>query len=148
MAWSNGLIRGMINVQNSQTQQMQGWLKGNAGLAGTSTNCYTEEASVLENLLPTALSIDTSASTAGTIQTGADCTPAGQTLKLKWNMFVSEWGGYTVDGCDGVNPKLKLTAGTTYTFDQSDASNWCARVAPSSRQCHQCMHQCALLSPD
>ena len=84
----------------------------------------------------------------GTIQTGADCTPAGQTLKLKWNMFVSEWGGYTVDGCDGVNPKLKLAAGTTYTFDQSDASNWCARVALSSRQCHQCMHQCALLSPD
>ena len=66
----------------------------------------------------------------GAIPTGADCTPAGQTLKLKWNMFVSEWGGYTVDGCDGVNPKLKLTAGTTYTFDQSDASNWYARAAP------------------
>ena len=40
MAWANGLIRGIINVQNSQIQQMQGWLDANAGLAGTSTNCY------------------------------------------------------------------------------------------------------------
>ena len=69
----------------------------------------------------------------GAITTGAECTPTptDTTLKLKWNPFVSEWGGYTVDGCDGVNPKLKLTAGTTYTFDQSDATNWCARNAPT-----------------
>ena len=121
-------------MQNSQIQQMQGWLDANAGLAGASTNCYAEEATVLENVLPTDLSIDTSASTAGTIQTGVECTPTDTTLKLKWNMFVSEWGGYTVDGCDGVNPKLKLAAGTTYTFDQSDASNWCARNSSSQYQ--------------
>ena len=46
------------------------------------------------------------------------------TITLKWNEFASEWGMYTVDGCEGVGPKLKLTAGTVYTFDQSDASNW------------------------
>jgi hypothetical protein len=40
MVWANGLIRGIINVQNFQIQQMQGWLDANAGLAGTSTNCY------------------------------------------------------------------------------------------------------------
>ena len=70
----------------------------------------------------------------GAITTGTECTPTGTTLKLKWNPFVSEWGGYTVDGCDGVNPKLKLTAGTTYTFDQSDATNWCARHSSSQYQ--------------
>ena len=70
----------------------------------------------------------------GAITTGAECTPTGETLKLKWNPFVSEWGGYTVDGCNGVNPKLKLTAGTTYTFDQSDATNWCARHSSSQYQ--------------
>ena len=43
---------------------------------------------------------------------------------MKWNMFNSEWGGYEIVGCTGVNPKLTLAAGTTYTFDQSDASNW------------------------
>ena len=48
------------------------------------------------------------------------------TISLKWNSFASEWGAYEVTGCTGVNPKLQLTAGTTYTFDQSDASNWCA----------------------
>ena len=46
------------------------------------------------------------------------------TISLKWNAFASEWGAYEVTGCTGVNPKLQLTAGTVYTFDQSDATNW------------------------
>jgi len=62
--------------------------------------------------------------TAGTITTGKACTPTGTTINLKWNEHASEWGAYTVDGCDGVNPKLQLAAGATYTFDQSDATNW------------------------
>ena len=65
------------------------------------------------------------------ITSGKACTPTGATLKMKWNAYASESGAYTIDGCDGVNPKLKLTAGTTYTFDQSDATNWCARNAPT-----------------
>ena len=60
------------------------------------------------------------------ITSGKACTPTSATLKMKWNAYASEWGAYTIDGCDGVNPKLSLTAGTTYTLDQSDASNWCA----------------------
>ena len=60
------------------------------------------------------------------IVTGQSCTPAGTTLALKWNSYASEWGAYEITGCTGVNPKLSLAAGTTYTFDQSDASNWCA----------------------
>jgi hypothetical protein len=40
MAWANGLIRNIINVQNFQIQQMQAWLDANPTLAGTSTNCY------------------------------------------------------------------------------------------------------------
>ena len=60
------------------------------------------------------------------ITSGKACTPTSATLKMKWNAYASEWGAYTIDGCDGVNPKLTLTAGTTYTLDQSDASNWCA----------------------
>ena len=54
------------------------------------------------------------------------CIPASTTLALKWNSYASEWGAYEITGCAGVNPKLTLAAGTTYTFDQSDASNWCA----------------------
>jgi len=56
--------------------------------------------------------------------TGTACTPTATTLKMKWNAYASEWGAYEITGCTGVNPKLSLTAGTTYTFDQSDASNW------------------------
>lgn len=55
---------------------------------------------------------------------GIDCKPDGTVLKLKWNQFASELGLYEVDGCAGVSPKLHLQAGVTYTFDQSDASNW------------------------
>ena len=65
-----------------------------------------------------------SATPMGAIETGTECTPSSTTLALKWNAFASEWGAYEVTGCTGVNPKLMLTAGTTYTFDQSDASNW------------------------
>ena len=60
------------------------------------------------------------------ITSGKACTPTSNTLKMKWNAYASEWGAYTIEGCDGVNPKLTLAAETTYTFDQSDASNWCA----------------------
>ena len=58
------------------------------------------------------------------IQSGVSCTPAGTNIKLKWDIYSSEWGAYTVDGCDGVNPRLQLAADAIYTFDQSDASNW------------------------
>merc|ERR1719157_297724 len=56
--------------------------------------------------------------------TGTACTPTATTLKMKWNAHASEWGAYEITGCTGVNPKLSLAAGTEYTFDQSDASNW------------------------
>ena len=41
MAWATDLAHAIINVQNSQIQQMQGWLESNANLAGTSTQCYS-----------------------------------------------------------------------------------------------------------
>merc|ERR1719424_2696455 len=59
-----------------------------------------------------------------TMETGTACSPTGTNLSMKWNAHASEWGAYEITGCDGVNPKLTLAAGTTYTFDQSDASNW------------------------
>ena len=60
----------------------------------------------------------------GHVQSGQPCMPSGTTLSMKWDPYASEWGAYTIDGCTGVNPKLMLTAGTTYTFDQSDETNW------------------------
>jgi hypothetical protein len=64
-----------------------------------------------------------SASLLGSLLSGEACTPGPQ-VELKWNAHASEWGAYTITGCDGVNPKLSIAAGTTYTFDQSHASNW------------------------
>lgn len=70
----------------------------------------------------------------GAIVTNQECDKTSatpMTIFLKWDMFSSEWGSYTVTGCTGVNPKLNLTAGTTYTFDQSDETNWCDLTNPA-----------------
>jgi len=40
--WADGLIRSIINVQNAQIQEMQGWLDSNAGLAKSSSLCYED----------------------------------------------------------------------------------------------------------
>ena len=57
--------------------------------------------------------------------TGSTCVKTDAApLKMKWNAYASEWGAYEIEGCDGVNPELSLAAGATYTFDQSDATNW------------------------
>merc|ERR1719424_1187703 len=120
MAFAEGLGRNIINVQNRQTQQMKAWLGGNAAKTGVSTQFYADS--------PIGKSLKTSVGThkvaAGTMKSGEACTPASSTLKMKWNSHASEWGAYEIDGCAGVNPKLSLVAGTTYTFDQSDDSNW------------------------
>eukprot|EP00964_Phaeocystis_antarctica_P025763 scaffold14500_cov73-Phaeocystis_antarctica.AAC.2 len=119
-AAAEGLGREIINVQNAQIQQMSGWLDGNGGLAKASSQCYAD--SPIGAVATT--SVHSHAVSPGTMQSGVPCTPATTTLAMKWNSHASEWGAYTITGCTGVNPKLTLAAGTTYTFDQSDASNW------------------------
>jgi len=64
-----------------------------------------------------------SASALGSYTSGEACA-VGTKVELKWNAHASEWGAYTITGCNGVNPKLSIAAGVEYTFDQSDASNW------------------------
>merc|ERR1719353_669477 len=124
MDWAKGLVRNIINVQNFQIMQMQGWLDANPTLAKSSTQCYESDtltADCSDSGTPVV------APTTGAIKSGVACDKTSSTpttITLKWNEFASEWGMYTVDGCEGVGPKLQLTAGTVYTFDQSDASNW------------------------
>merc|ERR1711865_744433 len=120
MAFAEGLGRNIINVQNRQTQQMTSWLEANTALTGVSTQCYAD--SPIGKAVKTSVGAHTVA--AGAMKTGVACTPAATTLKMKWNSHASEWGAYEITGCTGVNPKLSLVAGTEYTFDQSDASNW------------------------
>merc|ERR1740130_2463899 len=118
-AAAEGLGREIINVQNAQIQQMSGWLDGNGGLAKASSQCYAD--SPIGAVATT--SVHSHAVSPGTMQSGVPCTPT-TSIKMKWNAHASEWGAYSIDGCAGVNPKLSIAAGTTYTFDQSDASNW------------------------
>jgi len=119
-AAAEGLGREIINVQNAQIQGLQGWLDANGDLAKTSSQCYAD--SPIGAVATT--SVHAHPVSPGTMETGTACTPASTTLSMKWNAHASEWGAYEITGCTGVNPKLSLAAGTTYTFDQSDASNW------------------------
>jgi uncharacterized protein (DUF305 family) len=121
-AWAEGLAREIINVQNFQIQSMSGWLEANAGISGESTMCYAGTTDPI-----TSGATATPATAPAAIQTGVACdktASSATTLNLKWNPHASEWGAYEVEGCTGVNPKLSLTAGTEYTWDQSDATNW------------------------
>jgi len=59
------------------------------------------------------------------IKTNQPCDlTASTTINLKWNAFASETGLYEVDGCDGASPEIHLQSGQTYTFMQTDGSNW------------------------
>ena len=65
--------------------------------------------------------------------TGVDCDmQEASVITLKWDPYASETGLYTVDGCEGASPTLHLKAGSTYVFDQSDASNWCEEKKTST----------------
>ena len=56
MDWANGLMRDIINVQNHQIQQMQGWLEANAALAEANENCYADGVGVDAAAAPEATS--------------------------------------------------------------------------------------------
>jgi len=58
-----------------------------------------------------------------------DCTKDASgnercTFTTELNFYASEWGYYSFKECEGTNPVLQLEIGTTYTFDQTDTSNW------------------------
>jgi hypothetical protein len=56
---------------------------------------------------------------------GLDCDLSNSSvIELKWDMFASETGLYTVEGCEGVSPTLHLNIQQEYRFLQQDTSNW------------------------
>lgn len=45
-------------------------------------------------------------------------------FKFKLNFFASATGFFEVEGYEGVSPVLEMTVGQTYTFDQTQITNW------------------------
>jgi hypothetical protein len=43
---------------------------------------------------------------------------------MKVNVHAGETGYYEIAGKSGVSPDLTVQIGTTYVFDQRDATNW------------------------
>jgi hypothetical protein len=77
-AWAIGLARGIINIQNFQIQQMQGWLESNGALAGDAENCYSGVDILVSFILSGSVEdYDAAAKSAiaSTIATGAGVAP-------------------------------------------------------------------------
>lgn len=59
------------------------------------------------------------------IMHGLDCDLSDSAvIELKWDIFASETGLFTVEGCEGVSPTLHLNIQQDYKFLQQDTSNW------------------------
>eukprot|EP00435_Cladocopium_sp_Y103_P020821 s4283_g5.t1 len=54
----------------------------------------------------------------------ATCTPSANNLCMKVNLFTGETGSYEFAGYTGPSPDIEVRIGQTYTFDQTDPSNW------------------------
>ena len=52
------------------------------------------------------------------------CTPSNTTLCMTLDVFASETGYYNFATYTGSSPDIAVTIGQTYTFDQSDPTNW------------------------
>ena len=52
------------------------------------------------------------------------CVPSATNLCMSLDPFASETGYYNFANYTGSSPTIRATIGQTYTFDQSDASNW------------------------
>ena len=52
------------------------------------------------------------------------CVPSATNLCMSLDTFASETGYYNFANYMGSSPTIRATIGQTYTFDQSDPSNW------------------------
>jgi enamine deaminase RidA (YjgF/YER057c/UK114 family) len=75
-------------------------------------------------LLRCALAAATSLSASALYPNGACQADAQNTFAFSVNFFVAQMGEFAVAGCVGTSPVLVLTPGVTYTFTQSDPTNW------------------------
>ena len=53
-----------------------------------------------------------------------ECAPTETNLCMSLDVFASETGYYNFKGYTGSSPDIQVTIGKTYTFDQSDPTNW------------------------
>lgn len=118
------LLMDIINTQNLQIIDMESVLE--LQRAPMYSDCEVDFLNELE--VGRKLQSETEPLTA-TYEHGIECTPCDDiegecTINLNVDLFTSELGHYTVDGCGGVNPTLLLEVDRTYKFDQSDVSNW------------------------
>lgn len=64
-----------------------------------------------------------------TTPSAAPCMPSrGNVFTFSVDVHAGEFGAYTVAGCAGPSPTLRVKRGVEYTLLQRNATNWCVRA--------------------
>jgi uncharacterized protein (DUF305 family) len=108
-----GILYNIINVQNFQIHQFRNYIT--SARLSLPTACASTSGS-------TTVPSTTYAPTVGASVAG--CTNSANNFCMTLDMFASETGYYKIAGYNGPSPELTVRIGQTYTFDQTDASNW------------------------
>jgi len=112
------ILWSIINNQNYQIHQFRNLL-GSVG--ETAEQCIAADGS-RKPLLDQRKIVGGGANTP--TAPGATCTPTETNLCMSLDPFASETGYYNFKGYTGSSPDIQVTIGKTYTFDQSDPTNW------------------------
>jgi len=112
-----GILMGIINVQNYQIHQFRNYLGGEMHETEWDGQQCKHSEKIQEKFKPMREEISAAPAAEG-------CVSSEFNLCMKNNIYHSESGLYEIDGFEGPSPDIHVKVGETYTFDQSDPSNW------------------------
>ena len=111
------ILYGIVNTQNFQINQFRNILEG---IGDTHGQCIGEELNgntMVDVVVPTAV-------TPTVLAADSECVPSDTPLCMSLDPFASETGYYNFAEHTGSSPDIIVRIGETYTFDQSDHTNW------------------------
>ena len=113
------IVHGIINTQNYQIHAFRNILESDATMPHD--QCRSADGTY-EPL--TGRDKQITGSYQGCPPNVPSCVPSATNLCMSLDTFASETGYYNFAGYMGSSPTIRATIGQTYTFDQSDPSNW------------------------
>ena len=122
------ILWSMVNVQNFQIHTMRNYLASHTAYGGTMHGgvplIATSVGEHCDSALDVAVDIAPVSQNPAPTASVAGCVPSSTNLCMKVNLFMGETGYYEFAGYTGPSPDIEVRIGQTYTFDQTDPSNW------------------------